>query len=144
MVMRQHVGGKILSEEKMKHLEFVLGVINRMANNSFLLKGWCITLVAAIFVLSAKDANCMFMVIAFISIMAFWILDSFYLYQERLYRFLYDEVATKSENIDFSMKTERYMKSGQFISAMFSKTLIIFYVPILFGVCAITWFIYKG
>lgn len=34
---------------KIKHLELVQGVINRMANNSFMLKGWAVTLVAGVF-----------------------------------------------------------------------------------------------
>ena len=35
-------------ENKLKHLELVQGVVNRMSNNSFLLKGWAVTLVAGI------------------------------------------------------------------------------------------------
>ncbi len=47
-------------EAKLKHLELSQGVINRMAGNSFLLKGWSVTLVSALFALSAKDSNQMF------------------------------------------------------------------------------------
>ena len=36
-------------DKKLKHLEMVQGVINRMASNSFMLKGWAVTLVAGIF-----------------------------------------------------------------------------------------------
>ena len=42
---------------KHKHLEFVQAAVNRMAGNLFLLKGWSITLIAALFALAAKDAN---------------------------------------------------------------------------------------
>ena len=38
---------------KLKHLEFIQGIITRMANNSFMLKGWAVTLVAGIFALSS-------------------------------------------------------------------------------------------
>ena len=44
-------------ENKLKHLEMIQGIINRMASNSFALKGWSVTLVAGIFALSSKDAN---------------------------------------------------------------------------------------
>ena len=44
-------------ENKQKHLEFIQTTINRIAGNCFLLKGWAITLVAALFALSAKDAG---------------------------------------------------------------------------------------
>ena len=33
-------------EKKIKHLEMIQGVINRMAGNSFALKGWSVTLIA--------------------------------------------------------------------------------------------------
>lgn len=44
-------------ENKLKHLEMIQGIINRMASNSFALKGWSVTLVAGIFALSSKDAS---------------------------------------------------------------------------------------
>ena len=42
-------------KNKVEHLELIQKVINRMANNSFLLEGWAVTLVAGIFALSSKD-----------------------------------------------------------------------------------------
>lgn len=46
-----------MNEKKLKHLEFLQNVITRMNSNSFMIKGWAITLVSALFVLAAKDAN---------------------------------------------------------------------------------------
>lgn len=77
-------------EKKLKHLEMIQAVINRMANNSFMLKGWTVTLVAGIFALASKDADKMYFLIAYIPLIIFWGLDSYYLLQERLYRSLYD------------------------------------------------------
>ena len=34
-------------EKKIKHLEMIQAVIVRMGNNSFLLKGWSVTLISA-------------------------------------------------------------------------------------------------
>lgn len=42
---------------KVPHLEMIQGVINRMARNSFALKGWAVTLVAGIFALSSKNTD---------------------------------------------------------------------------------------
>jgi len=50
---------------KIKHLEFIQTIINRMAANSFLIKGWAITLVAALFALSSKDTNKNYIIISF-------------------------------------------------------------------------------
>jgi len=44
-------------EIKLKHLEMIQGIINRMAGNFFLLKGWCITLISALFALAANNSN---------------------------------------------------------------------------------------
>lgn len=37
-----------MDDHKVSHLEMIQGVINRMAGNSFALKGWAVTLVAGI------------------------------------------------------------------------------------------------
>ena len=92
-------------EKKLKHLEMVQGVINRMANNSFMLKGWAVTLVAGIFALSGEATDKLYFLVAYIPIIVFWGLDTYYLLQEKLYRSLYDKVRTIDEDdIDFSMK----------------------------------------
>lgn len=91
-------------ENKLKHLEMIQGIINRMASNSFALKGWSVTLVAGIFALSSKDANEIYFLIAYIPIIVFWFLDAYYLLQERLFRSLYGKVRRLSEEkIDFDM-----------------------------------------
>ena len=79
-------------ERKQKHLELIQGVINRLSTNSFLLKGWSVILVSALFVLSAADGQAAFVFLASISVTVFWGLDGFFLWQEQLYRKLYDHV----------------------------------------------------
>ena len=79
-------------EEKLAHLGFIQAVITRMASNCFLVKGWSISLVAAIFVLSARDADKDFMAVAYFPILVFWVLDAYYFRQEKLFRALYDAV----------------------------------------------------
>lgn len=77
------------NENKLKHLEMIQGIINRMASNSFALKGWAVTLVAGIFALASKETDKIYFLIAYAPIAFFWFLDSFYLLQERLFRSLY-------------------------------------------------------
>lgn len=116
-------------ENKHKHLEFLQNVITRMNSNSFLIKGWTITLVSALFALAAKDANVNYVLVSYIAIPVFWMLDGFYISQERQYRDLYKEVAAKSENdINFSMDASGYCKGDRtWLAGIFSKTLIPFY-----------------
>lgn len=76
----------------LKHLEFIQANIDRMARNSFLLKAWSVTLVAAIIVLTVRDPSIYFMLIALFPALMFWGLDGFYLSQERLFRQLHKDV----------------------------------------------------
>lgn len=49
----------------------IQAVINRMANNSFLLKRWAVTFIAGIFVLSGKDEDKLYFLIAYIPVLVF-------------------------------------------------------------------------
>ena len=121
-------------EAKMRYLEMVQGVISRMASNSFALKCWAITLVAGIFALAGKDADKMYFLVAYIPIVGFWGLDSYYLMQERLYRSIYDKVRKKEENqIDFEMNvslSEFKVNKNNLKDCLLSKTELWFYFPL--------------
>lgn len=123
------------NEKKIKHLEFIQLTITRMNVNSFLIKGWTITLVAALFALAAKDANVNYVVICYIPIPAFWILDGYYLSIERQYRRLYNQVIEKKEDeIDFNMNARRFNEGdATWANGIFSKTVLVFY-----GICIAT------
>ncbi|WP_395739923.1 hypothetical protein [Prosthecobacter sp.] len=116
-------------EQKLKHLEFIQAVITRMNSNSFLLKGWSVSLVSAIFALAAKDANIRYAIIAYIPVIIFWALDGFFLSQEKQYRKLYEAVAAKDESqIDFSMNASSWNSDGRtWGKTCISKTLLPFH-----------------
>ncbi|QGP52510.1 hypothetical protein PsalN5692_04019 (plasmid) [Piscirickettsia salmonis] len=98
-------------EAKLKHLEMIQGIINRMADNSFLLKGWSVTLISALFALTASSSNHILLYLAYFPCLMFWILDGYFLWQERMYRKLYREVSRlANESIDFSMNATKYKK----------------------------------
>jgi hypothetical protein len=120
-------------ERKLKHLEFLQLVITRMNVNSFLVKGWAVTLVAAMFAFSAKDANSRYGLITLFTTVIFWVLDGYYLSIERQYRKLYDEIRLKDESdIDFSMDTRKYASGyGSWISGVFALTHVVFYITVL-------------
>lgn len=122
------------NENKLKHLELIQGIINRMASNSFALKGWAVTLVAGIFALASKDTDKIYFLIAYVPIVVFWFLDSYYLLQERLFRSLYGKVRQLPENeIDFDMNTKRdefKLEKNTFIACLFSVTEAGFYIPL--------------
>ena len=115
---------KILTKE----IEIIEDIIKRMASNSFLIKGWTVTLVVATFLLKGSKEQ---VLISFIPILIFWYLDSYYLWQERLYRELYKWVINnrpENEKYLFDLNTERLKKEvAPQSSVMFSRTLLPFY-----------------
>lgn len=80
-------------EIKIKHLELLQSVVNRMASNSFLIKGWVTTLSSALFALSAKDSDQSYAFLAVYPALVFWGLDAYYLQLERKFRKKYDAAA---------------------------------------------------
>jgi hypothetical protein len=66
------IQSKDKSEEAwLKHLEFIQNIVTRMARNSFLLKGWSLTLVAAIFALSINTPSVLLGLVALFPSLAF-------------------------------------------------------------------------
>jgi hypothetical protein len=133
-----NMGGKENIKDLMiKELEIIQGIINRMANNSFMIKGWTITLVVVTLLLKGDKYHTF---IAFIPILVFWFLDAYFLRLERLYRRLYNWVKDnrlKTEDFLFDLNYKRFEKNEQSIlRIMFSITLGLFYGSI-FGLTLI-------
>ena len=132
-------------EKKLKHLEFIQQAINRMASNLFLLKGWTVTLIAAIFVLAAKESRGYFFVLAYFPTFMFWLLDGYFLSQERRFRSLYEHVSKLDESvIDFSMDTQPFKATpprNKWSHALFASTLLIYYGLLLAAMTIVWWLV---
>jgi len=122
--------------EKLKHLEFIQGVINRLSTNSFLLKGWSVVLVSALFALSAHNSSGKFILLSFFPAIIFWGLDGYFLNLERKYRVLYDNVRGKAlNNIDFSMNIKNIDKGFiGWAKSTFSRSLIPFHGVLILAI----------
>jgi len=131
-------------ENKQKHLEFIQNIIDRMAGNLFFLKGWVITIITALFAWSTTTYNKEYIFIAYLIVIVFWILDGYFLSQERLFRSLYNHVRKLNEkDIDFSMDIEKYksIDRNSWAYSMFSSTLLWFYGVLIFIMILITYLI---
>ena len=125
-------------DNKLKHLELIQNVINRLANNSFYLKGGAVIFVAAVLGFATKDSQPLYIAVAFIPTFSFWGLDGYYLNQERLFRRLYDAVRVMDKaDIDFAMSTTSFKQRGDWWKSVFSPTLEVFYGAILFVVVVV-------
>lgn len=117
-------------ESVVKHLEMIQGVINRLGHNSFLLKGWSMTIIAAGMVFIARtEIQSDYVVLAFlVPVLGFCILDNYFIRKERLFRKVYDEVRMLNRT-DFEMNFEKHENKPKCkcISSILSATLAIFY-----------------
>ena len=132
-------------ESKLKHLEIIQATINRMSTNSFLLKGWSVTLVSVLIALTDQNSYKRYFLIAYLPIIVFWLLNGYFLSQERRYRKLYDEVRMRPEKeIDFSMETKKFNNGANtWFSSIFSSVLVVFYGVLLITVVIVSWFYVK-
>ncbi|MDR0299033.1 MAG: hypothetical protein LBI13_02975 [Streptococcaceae bacterium] len=113
-------------ENKRQHLQMIQDVITRMASNSFLIKGWAVTGLGALFALWIKENNYQILYLILAVSLIFWGYDAYYLWLEHRYRDLYEEVAKLPENqIDFSMETSNPKKE--------KVTCVAITTPILFS-----------
>lgn len=120
-------------EKKLKHLDFLQLVITRMNVNSFLQKGWTVTIVSALFAFAAKDSNDQYTLISYIATPLFWLLDGYYLSLERQYRGLYNHVRQLSEDdIDFNLDARSFnINKDKWIPCVLSKTVVLFYESLI-------------
>jgi hypothetical protein len=126
-----------------EHLSLVQGVINRLAGNSFALKGWSVTLVSALLALNVAETDVRLVAIALLPALTFWGLDGYFLAQERLFRDLYGKLVKAALSEDevrppaFSMVTDK-LTPQCWANAIFSLTLILFHGTVV-AVIGIFW-----
>lgn len=129
---------KMNNERVIKHLEMIQGIVNRLGHDSFMLKGWSMTIVVAgaIFVTKCRIEAEWFALAFLIPVIGFWILDGYFLWQERLFRKVYNDIRKKGST-DFEMNPMKHISEPKcsWPSSMFSVTLCIFYGIEIVFVC---------
>ncbi|MEV4227779.1 hypothetical protein AB0J81_11840 [Streptomyces bobili] len=117
-----------ISDQQVKHLEFIQAIIARLGNGSFLIKGWTLTAAGVFFAVLSKDLNWKVAVTGFVPIAGFWLLDSYYLRQERLFRKLYDAVRLPASAVEpFAMNVSSYHSTVPWRDVITSHTMRNFY-----------------
>jgi hypothetical protein len=122
----------VLQEYLFKEVELTQDIIGRMGNNSFLIKGATITLIAAALLVQGTLYDNF---VALLPLFAFWYLDAYFLRIENLYRKLYGWLTVNRLNseaflLDLDIKSleKRFGKEVNGLQRfMRSKTLLIFY-----------------
>lgn len=114
--------------ENVKHLEMIQAIVARLAGNSFLIKAWTISVSAAAFGIAINRFDWRLCAVGTFVVLAFWMLDCYFLRQERLYRLLYDYVRSDIRSTPrFSMNVGRFRPRVHRRAVFFSITLVALY-----------------
>lgn len=120
-------------EKLHKEIDLIQNCINRMANNSFLLKGWLVSVIVVVVALSPKEIDKFVVALVLVTaIFTFWYLDAYYLRTEKLYRKMYEWVIEKrsqgNEEFLYDLNPHRFDNTVENLwKIMFSTTLKEFY-----------------
>lgn len=122
-------------DNKIKHLEMIENIIERMAKNRLQLKAWAITIFTLVGALTANNLGIMYMFLILVPILSFWILDGYYLRLERGYKDLYDIVRLKKEDdIDFDLNIRFKSLSKKEKSSAIRECMLTISVVWVYGV----------
>lgn len=127
-------GESNFSSYELEEIGTIQNIANRMATNSFIIKGWTVAVLGIILLLSSTRYQAL---IAVFALLVLWYLDAYFLRQKKTYRALCKEIVENKLNIAdefFDIRTARY-EAGIDVprpsKLMRSKTLLIFYGSIL-------------
>lgn len=119
-------------DNKIRHLEMIQGVINRIAGHKPQFKGWFITLIVAINILDTSNFVKNQITLMLIISISFLCISSYYLYLERLYINLFNDVREEKKG-NFDMNISDYRHYKKYINSLTSMSNLIYYVAI--GIC---------
>ena len=117
---------------RLKTLDHCQAIIQRLAGNSFLIKGWTVTLASALLGIALKDDQKSMAAVAYLAILpmaCFWLLDAYYLACERIFRTRYAEVAGGGG--EPALGSTQPVGAGQIARAAFAPTTVVLYLGLL-------------
>ena len=131
------------SGNAVRHLEMIQDVIRRMASDSFAIRRWSISTTAALVGAAIATGEPAIAFVAWVSILTYWVLDTYYLREERWLRTLYDKVRREPADVEpFSMETLWPPTTGaSFKATLVSRTELLSHAPLLIVSAAVGLFL---
>jgi len=120
-------------DNRVKHLEMIQAVISRLGTDSFLVKGWAVTVSGAFLGFAVGGKEWGLALAGLIPVAMFWYLDGYFLRAERFFRALHEAVRTGAPAVaPFVMAaTHIDFRDGapdtSWGEVLFSNTLFVFY-----------------
>ena len=124
-------------EAKIRHLEMIRAAISEAAGNSLRIKGFAMLLLAGSLALTLREGAIALplplgtiLILITVSLM---FLDFYYVWQSDLFKMLYNEVQTRSEDdIDFLMEVDQYSRE------LYQRYTEIWPFPVVVVICLYT------
>lgn len=122
--------------ELIEHLKLIEQQIQRMADNSFKVKNWALTVIGGALLYWLKEETPKYnlvwlLALIMLATIIFWWLDAYYLTLEKCYRKLYVDVQ-KTPNYVYSLTIKKYLDKISIEYVMItSKTYTHVYIPLI-------------
>jgi len=121
------------TEEFFQEINIVQNIIDRMARNSFMLKGWAVTLVVVSFLVEGQKIH---YAIAFIPSLGFWALDAYFLRLEGCYKELHkwliiNRPSSRDKMFDMDARGRFQNDVDGIPTTMLTPSLLLFYGTIV-------------
>ncbi|SCJ49379.1 Uncharacterised protein [uncultured Clostridium sp.] len=114
----------ILNTDDTEHLKYLQDIIKRMADNSFKIKGWSITITGGLLALliTNNKVSVNDLLVVYVPIIGFWLIDSYYLKLERVFRSRYENDVQKIKDEDYD--NIKYFSFGKAYERKTSKEIL--------------------
>ena len=127
-----------MDEKRIAYLQMIQEPICRMSTTSAIFKGFAATIVAGISALAYSDVNSLVLILSFVPVILFLLLDIYYLKIEKRFRYLYEQVRKNEKDVDFSMSVVVSNKEAKsrLIDCLKSPSIWMFY-PIMISILVV-------
>ena len=138
-----------MREGKAEYLQIIQEPICRMSTISAIFKGFAATIVSGVAALTFNEINTLVLGLSFLPVIAFFVLDVYYLTLERKFRFLFEKVRKDEVEMDFSMKltsdpVEVMRAKARVWDCIKSPSIYLFYPLMIAVLVAVFCFKLKG
>lgn len=138
-----------MREGKAEYLQMIQEPICRMSTISAIFKGFAATIVSGVAALTFNEINTLVLGLSFLPVIAFFVLDVYYLTLERKFRFLFEKVRKDEVEMDFSMKltsdpVEVMRAKARVWDCIKSPSIYLFYPLMIAVLVAVFCFKLKG
>ena len=115
------------------HLKILQDVILRMAENSRACKVWCVTILSAGLILSVRVDRPAYVLVSLVPLLAFLMLDAYYLALERAFRGSYDSFVHKLARGELKTADLYVVKPAGSVTRIFFRSLRSFSICLFYG-----------